>query len=625
MRNRVIPKGYIESSLRKELINLFLLSLIIILLLTLNVSAQSSNSTAPTSSSPTKGKITGRVLVDNQPMNGVTVMASSSKGAVEFFSNVAQAVTDENGEFIFENLSGAGYSVVARAPGYISDSLNSDSEPSLYNIGDNVTLKMIKGGVITGKVTNSMGEPVVEVPIQVIRVRDIDGRPTNEGGFGGSMQRTNDLGIYRVYGLMPGSYIVAAGNKRGFDNRENPYYQDVPTYYPSATRDTASAIVVRSGEEIGGIDISYRGEPGHSISGSVVVPNGAKLGFASVSLKNVTTEGMEAFTIARGDRTSFILSGVPDGEYDVIANSQFEGNADRRSSGSKRVIVKGRDVTGVQILLTPQASLSGRFVLDTPKPNDSKTTCNPKSTGSFEESNISIRGDKKDNPKSSLFTNLQGSRSPLSKDGSFELKNVEPGRYRFFTKLANDDWYIRDIRLAQPSQQSTKVQSATAQSSDIALNGIAIKSGENLSGLTVSLSEGAAKLQGYIVPATEGESLPSLLRVHLIPAEKEHANNLLRFAQTRLKTDNTFTFSNIAPGRYWIIALPIPITEPLNMTTRMLAWDTEERNKLRRMAELNNVSIELQSCQRQNDYKLVYRSNPITPAIKETTQTGKTE
>src|SRR6185436_6773753 len=92
---------------------------------------------------------------------------------------------------------------------------------------------------------------------------------------------------------------------------------DAPTYAPSSTRDTASEIQVRSGEEVT-VDIRYRYEQGHTISGTA---------------KTLGTNGMSiTLTQASGSLTpignayqpsgtkSFSFNGIPDGEYTISAS-----------------------------------------------------------------------------------------------------------------------------------------------------------------------------------------------------------------------------------------------------------------------------------------------------------------
>jgi hypothetical protein len=130
-------------------------------------------------------------------------------------------------------------------------------------------------------------------------------------------------------------------------------------------------------------------------------------------------------------------------------------------------------------------------------------------------------------------------------------------------------------------------------------------SDERLSGALITLGAGAAGLKGKVV--AEGEArLPARMLALLAPAEPEARDESLRFAETRVESDGLFSFSNLAPGKYWLLARPIPDSEPNDKPARPAAWDASERAKLRREAEAANVVIELKPCQRVSDYKLHY-------------------
>src|SRR5262249_56752674 len=92
-----------------------------------------------------------------------------------------------------------------------------------------------------------------------------------EGGKDGAAvairRSTDDGGVYRLYGLSPGTYVVFTRNS--FHAIASPYDKDAPTYYPSSTRETAAEVTVTSGGEASGVDIRYRGERGHAVSGSI--------------------------------------------------------------------------------------------------------------------------------------------------------------------------------------------------------------------------------------------------------------------------------------------------------------------------------------------------------------------
>jgi hypothetical protein len=72
---------------------------------------------------------------------------------------------------------------------------------------------MVKGGVITGKVANVVGEVLTGVSVNAIRVAGVEGEDDDQlvfQGFGRNW-RTDDRGIYRIAGLKPGNYVVNVG------------------------------------------------------------------------------------------------------------------------------------------------------------------------------------------------------------------------------------------------------------------------------------------------------------------------------------------------------------------------------------------------------------------------------
>ena len=78
--------------------------------------------------------------------------------------------------------------------------------------------------------TNALGEPVVAVRVRALMIRDAKGQVPRIPGFGPE-QSTDDRGIYRIYGLAPGTYLVSAGGLNASQTFQfNPYESDVPTY-----------------------------------------------------------------------------------------------------------------------------------------------------------------------------------------------------------------------------------------------------------------------------------------------------------------------------------------------------------------------------------------------------------
>ena len=323
-------------------------------------------------------RIRGRVTEGGRPVSDASIMAfpvniaSNMQGAIT--SMLRPVTSDADGKFELTSLRPGAYSISASSPGYV---LSDQDSKAFYRPGDTATLTLVKGGVITGKVTNLSGNPVVGALIRTVKVREADDKPARMRGNIGSQItesmeallgpfKTDDRGIYRLYGLAPGYYQVAAGGRggQGFSLAGgNAYDGDAPTYHPSSTIETAAEVTVRAGEEASGIDIRYRENRGHSIGGTVSVSAGPVPQAISVLLTRAANGVVEATTIVMGGRDHFGFDTLLDGEYVVTAmgnpgNMGLTAGAESMTasvSQPRRVTVKGADVSGVNLIIEPLA------------------------------------------------------------------------------------------------------------------------------------------------------------------------------------------------------------------------------------------------------------------------------
>ena len=175
-----------------------LMSVAAILTVSPNVIAQEDESK---NASARSGAISGRVVNEiGQPVSHAAIFIGSPGDPTQGCSSS----TDDNGNFQVNGLDGLVYTVSASAPTYVSAPRDPDALPSYYRIGDSVSISLIKGGVITGTVTSSSGEPLVQAGVRAILVRDANGKPPASGRF--VLERsTDDRGVYRIYGLSTGN------------------------------------------------------------------------------------------------------------------------------------------------------------------------------------------------------------------------------------------------------------------------------------------------------------------------------------------------------------------------------------------------------------------------------------
>src|SRR6185436_9972876 len=134
-------------------------------------------------------------------------------------------------------------------------------------------------------------------------------------------------------------------------------------------------------------------------------------------------------------------------------------------------------------------------------------------------------------------------------EGNVKLRNLAAGEYRFVTQFSAKDWYLQSISFAMPGTKT-----AAGKPVDAMKTWTKVKPGDRLSGLTVTLAQGAASLSGKIVLG-EGETVPDKLVVYLVPVEREKSDDVLRFYAAPVDAGEV-ELNNIAPGRYWILAQP---------------------------------------------------------------------
>jgi len=138
----------------------------------------------------------------------------------------------------------------------------------------------------------------------------------------------------------------------------------------------------------------------------------------------------------------------------------------------------------------------------------------------------------------------------------------------------------------------------------VARDNLTLKTGERVSGLTVTFTEGAASLRGRI-SAPEGQGIPPRMRLYLVPAEPESLKNVLRFFEAAADGDGRVAIGNIAPGRYWIIARPAKQLDPIRL--KLMREDSDFRTKVLHEAESLKKEISFKPCERTADYDLPYR------------------
>jgi Carboxypeptidase regulatory-like domain len=561
---------------------------IVVLVTSISISAQTVSDDRSIEA-PTSGMITGRVVTESgQPIADATVYIRALGPSL---LPPRRVPIDSDGTFRATGLDPALYFITATAPTYVPTARETESRtPSYYRLGDSVTLTFVKGGVITGAVTTGTGEPVIAIPVRALLIRDAKGQPVRGMGPQFGERLTDDRGIYRLYGLAAGTYLISAGSRNVMSADLNAYDLDAPVFAPSSTRETAAEVTVHAGEEITGVDIRYKREPGHIVSGTVS-RNAAGMSGMSVIMRRIVGGAAElsSNTFLFPGSSGFAFYGIADGEYELEAQFALGPNQ-AFVSEPQRIVVKGSDVSGIVLVPIALGTVAGRVVLE----SSTAPECKGKRQPSFEETLVTLaklRDAAAKDQSRMMFTNSQ---AIVEKSGEFLLRSLRPGRYvpgaTFFARY----WYLKKVAL-----NVTVGGKPTAN--DVARDGITLKSGDQLTNLTVILAEGASSLRGSI-SVKEGEKVPPGSVVFLVPAER--GDDPLRFFAAAVDSDGKFAFANVAPGSYWPIIRTISPEDRFNVRSLRDPDQIDRRMVLRREAEARKESIELKPCQNVTEYVL---------------------
>ena len=287
------------------------------------------------------GRLSGRVVLDgaNTPIAGARVMLMpSARPTGGPFRMPPAAITDSNGQFTFDSIPAGEYRIDAQRTGYAPPRPDF-GPPQAIQIaaGQSVTieLRLKKGAVIAGRVLDESGAPLSD--IRVMPMRRLGPRngsadrlvPAPVSGMSASMQ-TNDLGEFRLVGLPPGEYFVAAmRSPDGFGGAAVAPTASGPalttTYYPGTIdQSAAQPIAITEGDTKGNIEFRMLTVPAFNVSGRVVDEQGQPVAHAMVMMVSEGRGNAVFFGPIGGGQSDddgrFTVRQVPAGSYRVSAS-----------------------------------------------------------------------------------------------------------------------------------------------------------------------------------------------------------------------------------------------------------------------------------------------------------------
>ncbi|HEV7892317.1 MAG TPA: carboxypeptidase-like regulatory domain-containing protein [Pyrinomonadaceae bacterium] len=465
------------------------------LLLTLSAAQALAQKEAPAS-------VAGRVREGERGVAGITVVVMSADPSLRF-KPAGRARTDAEGRYRITGVPPGKYVITPMAPAYVLLDVTNfpPGKPLTLSAGDSVEdtdFRVLRGGVITGRVTDSDGNPIVSEPVSVTPA---DSTPEQQRSrFFAADQRdlaTDDRGVYRVYGIQPGRYRVSVGNDgRTLRAPGAKYYRR--TFHPSATEESQAKVVeVTLGGEVENVDITL-GPPEKTfrVSGRFVFADTNQpaqvstfgYGLLDPALGRPRGEYMGGSANARGE---FQAAGLAPGRYRLFAYPGPTESVEWYSDAATFEITDS-DVSGVVVKLHRGSTVSGVVAIEGVR---DRAAAARMLTGVRVYGAVSRRGEEEEGGPGGFLRPVA-----VGPDGSFQVTGVRPGRLRLDVNTSG----VKGLAFS-------RVEAGGVEQRD----GITIAEGTQVSGVRVVLVYGTATLRGQVGVASGG-ALPQGARMFVI-------------------------------------------------------------------------------------------------------------
>src|SRR6185436_1462488 len=494
----------------------YLVILVLILLPPAATSTWSAQSTAPTAQPTNTGVISGRVTLKTKSAPQVAmVLYGDGDSATRLPSGKLETTTDANGLYRLTGLPAGSYWVKPMTPAFVEVSRK-------VTIGDGETaagidFELVKGGVITGRITDADGHPVIEERVDLFDAEPASNQTAERvGNVRLQHGQTDDRGIYRIPGVAPGRYKVAVGNDGG-----NVLWRSVARRYRrvffSGVTDpgVATVIEVSEGSETSHVDITLDHPIRTFAASGVVLDEQTNQPMPNmqcwISEQRKEFVPLEVITNSLG---RFQIDRLLPGDYQVRAEPEKRENV--RSSPVSFQIVD-RDIEGLVVRTAKGAGIAGVVVLENNK--------DPVIMGKLRQLTVGT-------------WNLTGAdsqyvwhSSPINPDYSFSIKGLNAGPALLSLEGSEAGFSLQ--RIEYPKATPT--------------NRVSVNADEQITGVRLFVRYGTATIDGT-VKIVNGQ-LPGDSRLYV---KVKEINALDRLPGVEVDGRGHFTIRNLAAGTYLV-------------------------------------------------------------------------
>jgi uncharacterized protein (DUF2141 family) len=444
-------------------------------------------------------------------------------------------VTNDLGQFTFSALPPGRFTMTASKAGYVDVPYGAKrpgrpGTPIQLAAGqkmENANILLPKGGVITGVVVDDSGEPAPGTQVRVLRYIMRTGEKTlQQAGQG----QADDRGIYRIYGLQPGDYLVSAvPRNQGVGDLRNTIAAEIEVAMQQLQ---ASGLAAGLGGRGGG--------------------GGGRGGGAGVDLGQLMAgRGGNQDLLGRVTQLQQQLAQTEQEQAVAYAPVYYPGTpSPSQSSPVTLTVSEERSGVDFRLMLVQTAKIEGTVQSqDGALPQNTQVSLVPT-----------------DQIGMPAIPGASPSMTRTAQDGRFVFNNVPPGQYRVMARA--------NVRAVDPNQPADATGrggrggrggEAFAQggrggpgqiaqvlwgSSDVSV------SGQNIQGVTVALQPGMT-VTGRVTFESSTLLPPSDLtrvRVNLTPRGSQQGMEMGGVPPGQVDASGRFTITGVPPGRYSISA-----------------------------------------------------------------------
>ena len=434
----------------------------------------------------------------------------------------------------------AGYSVSAESPEFrathVREEYRDPARPNVRNpieltpgeARTDINIALRRSLAVSGRVVDPWDQPLAGVEVFLSE--------TFPGDRGFSDRRTDDRGMFRLFGVRPGRYFVCAdsgiGNARLAIASTAPKERSLRTCYPGSTTESAAVPIVVRQADVEGLEIRMVRGLTFSVSGVVTDSRGLPPERAILELRHWTATGSGSTARSLPPDGRFTLAGLLPGDYVVAAETgELENPGERRTAeaAEARVHVEGEDVDGLTLAMAPIITVRGRLIFD----DGSK----PRALGSgfmVRAVGVGMADAEGGVPYTTVQPDLTFELSRILGPSTITMTNVPTG------------WTVQSVRY---------------RGNDITDSPAAFTSSGDSVPLEITLSRRGGLLAGSVLDEAGAPAVRA--RVVLFPADADKWRNVPAGRPATTSKDGRFEFEMRRAGEYLVAAVGADEMPPL--------------------------------------------------------------